>query len=116
MSIAALGGIPPVTPVNTIAGTSGVGAVGPAGAAGTDATGAAGSTSGFRDILSSAVDSLSGAQNKADNLAVQAAAGTLQNPTDYLIAANEASLTTQITVAVRNKALDAFNEIMRMPL
>jgi flagellar hook-basal body complex protein FliE len=40
----------------------------------------------------------------------------LSNPTDYLLAANQASLSTQMTVAVRNKALDAFNEIMRMPL
>ena len=35
---------------------------------------------------------------------------------DYHIAASEASLTTQMTVAVRNKAIEAFNEIMRMPL
>ena len=39
-------------------------------------------------------------QGKADNLAMQAATGTLQNPHDYLIAATEASLTTQMTVAV----------------
>jgi flagellar hook-basal body complex protein FliE len=31
-----------------------------------------------------------------------------------MIASTEASLATQLTVAVRNKALDAFNEIMRM--
>ena len=34
----------------------------------------------------------------------------------WLIAATAASLNTQMTVAVRNKALEAFNEIMRMPL
>ena len=47
---------------------------------------------------------------------MQAVTGTLSNPHDYMIAATEASLNTQMTVAVRNKALEAFNEIMRMPL
>ncbi len=35
---------------------------------------------------------------------------------DYVIAATQAQLATQLTTTVRNKALDAFNEIMRMPL
>ena len=39
-----------------------------------------------------------------------------QNPHEYLMAAQEASISTQAAVAVRNKALEAFNEIMRMQL
>jgi flagellar hook-basal body complex protein FliE len=78
--------------------------------------GSAQATTGFSNALTGAVDNLTAVQGKADNLAVQAATGTLQNPHDYLIAATEASLTTQMTVAVRNKAIEAFNEIMRMPL
>lgn len=71
---------------------------------------------GFGNNLADAVDHLQQMQGRADTLAVQAATGQLQNPQDYLIAATESSLTTQLTVAVRNKAIEAFNDIMRMPV
>ena len=41
---------------------------------------------------------------------------TLTDVHDYVIAATQAQLATELTTTVRNKALDAFNEIMRMPL
>ena len=60
------------------------------------------------------IERLEGVQDRADGLAVQAATGTLSNIHDYTMAATEASVTTQLTVAVRNKAVEAFTEIMRM--
>jgi flagellar hook-basal body complex protein FliE len=96
--IAAIGGI---TPVIAPAATSTAGA---AGSGGTE----------FAAQLSKGLDSLQGTQTKSDNLAVQAATGNLQDVHDYMIASSEASLAMQLTTAVRNKALDAFNEIMRM--
>ena len=45
-----------------------------------------------------------------------AATGDLDSLTSYVVAATEAQLATQITVAVRNKAVDAFNQIMGMPI
>ena len=94
----------PSAPISSPASTPGVGA-------------AAGSSSAdFGGSLASAMDQLNSLNQNADALATQVATGTLKNPHDYLIAANEASMTTQVAVAVRNKALEAFNEIMRMPL
>ncbi len=70
--------------------------------------------SSFGQMLGQAVDGLQAAQAKADHLAVSAATGDLTNVHDYMIAATEASLDTELTVAVRNKAVDAFNQIMNM--
>ncbi|HEX6380896.1 MAG TPA: flagellar hook-basal body complex protein FliE, partial [Acidimicrobiia bacterium] len=93
---------------------------GAAGAAGADiATGAAGAVAGtqnFGQSLVKALDGLQGAQTKADGLAVEAATGDLTNVHDYMIAATELSLATELTVAVRNKAVEAFNQIMNMPV
>ncbi len=52
--------------------------------------------------------------DKASDLSVKAATGDLDSIHDYTIAATEAQVATQLTVAVRNKAVEAFNEIMRM--
>ena len=50
----------------------------------------------------------------ADSLATQAATGDLTDVSDYMIASNEASLATETVVALKNQAVSAFNEIMRM--
>ncbi len=68
----------------------------------------------FADMLAENIDHLDAVQDKADQLSVQAATGDLDALHDYTIAATEATVTTQLTVAVRNKAVEAFNEIMRM--
>jgi flagellar hook-basal body complex protein FliE len=47
---------------------------------------------------------------------VQAATGDLQDVHDYTIAATKAQLATELTVAIRNKAVESFNDIMRMPV
>jgi flagellar hook-basal body complex protein FliE len=78
------------------------------------AAGSSGAGTDFATQLGQGLDNLQALQTKADGLAVQAATGSLTDVHDYMIASTEASLATQLTVAVRNKALDAFNEIMRM--
>jgi flagellar hook-basal body complex protein FliE len=73
-----------------------------------------GSGNDFGSLVLDGIDRLEQVQDKSDQLAVKAATGDLNSIHDYTIAATEASVTTQLTVAVRNKAVDAFNEIMRM--
>jgi flagellar hook-basal body complex protein FliE len=68
----------------------------------------------FGDFVLDGITRLEGVQDKADHLAVQAATGNLDNLHDYTLAATEAEVTTKLTVAVRNKAIEAFTEIMRM--
>ncbi|MBZ5735178.1 flagellar hook-basal body complex protein FliE [Nocardioides sp. TRM66260-LWL] len=68
----------------------------------------------FGQLVADGLQRLDGVQRTSDRLAVQAASGTLTNLHDYTIAATQAAVTTQVTVAVRNKAVEAFNEIMRM--
>jgi flagellar hook-basal body complex protein FliE len=86
----------------------------------TATTAAAGtqSTSGadFAGALGRSMSGLEGLDQNASALAVQAATGNLSDIQDYVIAATQAQLAAQLTTTVRNKAVDAFNEIMRMPL
>jgi flagellar hook-basal body complex protein FliE len=85
-------------------------------AASTAASSAAETNSSFGDMVSQGIQSLDATQQSADKLALQAATGDLSDMHDYLIAATKASLATDLTVAVRNKAVDSFNEIMRMQI
>jgi flagellar hook-basal body complex protein FliE len=97
-AIAAVTGFQPVTPSLPSAAPSS-----PAGAG-----------SGFASKLAEGMDQLQQLHSTSDNLAVKAATGSLTDVHDYMIASTQAALATQLTVAVRNKAVEAFNEIMRM--
>ena len=124
MAIAAIAGAAtaPLATTPTLPATGQIGWTGGAGGAGAippgdslnAAAGAANGTQSFGQTLTKALDGLQGAQAKADHLAVGAATGDLTNVHDYMIAATEASLATELTVAVRNKAVEAFNQIMNM--
>ena len=109
------------------AGLSGMGGISPesvtqlAGAQLTDQTGAAGAASAargadFAGVLSNGIQSLEQLDKTAQVKGVEAATGDLTDVHDYVIAANEMQVATELTTTIRNKALEAFNEIMRMPL
>jgi len=112
MSIPAIGaaGFTPYVPPTVSADSAS-----PVRAAAGAASAAAGTgAADFGSLLSQGLERLQGLHTQTDQLAVKAATGDLTAMHDYTIAATEASVATQLTTAVRNKALEAFNEIMRM--
>jgi len=74
------------------------------------------SGSGFGNALMQALDGVQQTQTTADQLGQLAATGNLTNVHDLTIATSEAELATQLTTAVRDKAVAAFNAIMSMPV
>ncbi|MPV38437.1 flagellar hook-basal body complex protein FliE [Georgenia subflava] len=68
----------------------------------------------FGASLAAAVDGLSAAQQAKTELGIRAVTGDLADVHDYTIASTEAAVALELTAAIRNKAVDAFNEIMRM--
>jgi flagellar hook-basal body complex protein FliE len=79
----------------------------------TAATGPSGS--GFGNVLANAVDDLSGLQNTANSAAIKAVtSGDLTDIHQATLAATRAQVTMELVSAVRNKGIDAFNQIMSM--
>ena len=105
----------PIGALGAVSGVGGIGAVsGVDGVAGAATKAVSGPNTDFAGMLSKGLESVQASQNKASDLSVQVANGTLQDPAQYTMAATEASLGLQLTMAVRNKAVEAFQEIMRM--
>ncbi|MBN1091616.1 flagellar hook-basal body complex protein FliE [Blastococcus sp. TML/M2B] len=103
-------------PIGALTGLGAPAGVG--GVAGLDSTAAVQSANGdaFASVLASSFDQLQAVQANADGLAAQAATGELKDVHDYMIARNEASLAVEMVVGIKNAAVSAFNDIMRMPI
>jgi flagellar hook-basal body complex protein FliE len=99
----------------TAAPTTGPQQVGASGLA--SEAGQAGPASGdFGNVVTDALQGMQDTQDSANTLAVQAATGDLTDVHNYTIAATEAALQTEMTVAVRDRAVAAFNQIMAMQI
>ena len=81
------------------------------GAEGAATTPAAGA---FATTLSGAVENLQQLQSTSNELAVQAVTGDLQDIHQAMIASARAGVTLDLVVAIRDRSVSAFNEIMRM--
>lgn len=82
--------------------------------------GGAGSVSGagggFGSMLTDAITSLNDAQNTAASDSVALATGQASDVTSVVTDVEKANLEMQLAVQVRNKAVDAYEEIMRMQI
>jgi flagellar hook-basal body complex protein FliE len=102
----------PIGGIGSIGSLTGLSGIGELGASGNEA--ATGPNSDFASLLSNSLKNVQELQSKSNELAVQVADGTLQDPAQYTMASTEAGLALDLTMAVRNKAVEAFQEIMRM--
>lgn len=107
MSIGPISGGLPVTPPAATSPTAPTAPTAPSGAT------AGSPDSSFDQAIGSALDGLGSTIDNADAQAQGVATGT-GNLADYMLAANQANLQTGLTVAIRDKAVEAFNQIMGM--
>ncbi|GAA2913118.1 flagellar hook-basal body complex protein FliE [Microbacterium keratanolyticum] len=102
--------------VDGVSGVSGLGALSfetaeVAGGAGSADPATAGA---FASSLTGAMENLQQLQSTSNELAVNAVTGDLQDIHQAMIASARASVTLDLVVAVRDRGVAAFNDIMRM--
>lgn len=69
---------------------------------------------GFGQALTDALAGISSAQNTADRASVQMAAGEPIDLHEVMLSRETASLQFQLAVQVRNKLVEAYQDVMRM--
>ena len=97
--------IPPIAPLPPLPSAPPAGGAAPA----------SGASGGFASQVAHAIDQVQQTQNNASSLEAQAAAGQ-GSITNAMIAATQASLSTQVTVALTNKAISAFTQVMNLQI
>jgi len=68
----------------------------------------------FGEFLTNALGEVNTLQNSAAKASFDLAAGKLQDVSQVTIATEKATIALQLTMQVRNKMIDAYQEIMRM--
>ena len=73
-------------------------------------------TAGFGTLLARAARGLADQTGEADRLQELAATGQLADPTAAIIATQQASLSLDLAVQVRNRLVEGWQELSRMPV
>jgi flagellar hook-basal body complex protein FliE len=79
-------------------------------------SGRTGTTKGFGEVLSQALERADARVTDASAAMTDLATGRAASSHEVMIKVEEAHLALQWTIQLRNKALEAYQEIMRMPL
>jgi flagellar hook-basal body complex protein FliE len=82
--------------------------------AGTKATESTSVTEGFSQVFGDALSKVNDLQQQADTAIGKLATGEYKGLHEVMIAMEKSSISFQFLTQVRNKALDAYHEIMRM--
>ncbi len=70
----------------------------------------------FLDHLESGIKEVNESQKLADKASTDLATGKKQNIHETMLAASQAEINFNLMVQMRNKALEAYQEVMRMPV
>ncbi len=70
----------------------------------------------FLEHLKSSIAEVNQQQKTADSMAIDLATGKSQNIHDTMLATTQAELSFNLMVQVRNKVLEAYQEVMRMQI
>ena len=68
----------------------------------------------FGQFLSEALENVNDLQKKAEQASTDLATGKIEDISDVVIAAEKASVALQLTIQVRNRVLESYQEMMRM--
>lgn len=71
-------------------------------------------TPGFGDAIAKGIEQVSALENRADALTQQVATGGDVSVHELMVATTEASIGVELLSQVRNKAVEAYQEIMRL--
>lgn len=71
-------------------------------------------TTDFADLLKSTVNQVAESQSQGDAAIVDLNSGKAQNLHDVMIAVEQADLSLRMLVQLRNKALEAYNTILKI--
>lgn len=96
--------ITPIEPLFQTAGTQSVQSV--------ESTGA----SLFASVFQSAIDNVRRTNAAQVDLEYKLATGQIDNPADVTLAISKATTAAELLMQMRNQALDAYNELMRISL
>lgn len=99
-----------ITGLGNVGGIGGTGLPAPSRVAESDAP------SGFKEFFEKALQDVNNRLITADRLSEQLVTGQVEDVSQVMVAAQKAELSLQLAIQMRNKLLEAYQEIMRMPL